>query len=372
MNVALNLLRLSVIAATLAPTTSLVHAQYVFRALPPLPGGTNSSAQATSADGRVIVGLSLVNGNYAPVRWVDGVPQELGLLPGGRFPYVYGVSDDGSVVAGHMSTTSLPLPVRWDSSGAATPISLPPDRTYGFGYGVSGDGSTIVGGMGGPAGARAFRQVFNGTLQDLGTLGSSSYARSTNFDGSVVVGYSLAASGDRAFRWTEAGGMEDLGTLGSSFLSSTATSISANGLVIVGYSGRSASDYRAFRWTRETGMQNYGTLLSWDFSVFEDVSDDGSVLVGLVGIAGGANHAMAYFPSVGMVDLNSYLPTLGINLAGWDLYRAYGVSADGRTIVGAGTLNGVSTGWAFTIVPHPGTLALGLSSFLVLSRRRSR
>src|SRR6185436_18626440 len=49
--------------------------------------------------------------------------------------------------------------------------------------------------------------------------------------------------------------------------------------------------------------------------------------------------------STGMVDLNTYLPTLGIDLSGWTLDYTADVSADGGAIVGNGTHNGATAGW---------------------------
>ena len=48
------------------------------------------------------------------------------------------------------------------------------------------------------------------------------------------------------------------------------------------------------------------------------------------------NYAFLWTPSLGMVNLNEYLPTVGVNLDGWTLIEATGLSVDGRTIVGQG------------------------------------
>jgi hypothetical protein len=51
-----------------------------------------------------------------------------------------------------------------------------------------------------------------------------------------------------------------------------------------------------------------------------------------------------------MVELNAYLSSLGVNLAGWTLTGGYGISADGRTIAGTGTHGGVEQeAWVATI-----------------------
>ena len=54
-------------------------------------------------------------------------------------------------------------------------------------------------------------------MQDLGSLGGSSYANGIN-DAGQVVGYYVTSWGTyRAFLWTASGGMQDLGTLGGRF-----------------------------------------------------------------------------------------------------------------------------------------------------------
>jgi len=49
--------------------------------------------------------------------------------------------------------------------------------------------------------------------------------------------------------------------------------------------------------------------------------------------------------SLSTVDLNTYLAAHGVDLTGWTLNEARAVSADGRTIAGNGTHNGVREAW---------------------------
>jgi hypothetical protein len=51
-----------------------------------------------------------------------------------------------------------------------------------------------------------------------------------------------------------------------------------------------------------------------------------------------------------MLDLNEYLPSLGIDITGWRLTNAYGVSGDGRTIVGEGS-HFWTEAWMATLPP---------------------
>ena len=102
------------------------------------------------------------------------------------------------------------------------------------------------------------------SADDFGGLGflpstTSSTANGISADGTVVVGY----SGLQAYSWTETGGMVGLGFLpGQSF--SNAIAASGDGSVVVGYSEYFGSSFgrRAFRWTLAGGMVSLGTLRS--------------------------------------------------------------------------------------------------------------
>jgi hypothetical protein len=66
----------------------------------------------------------------------------------------------------------------------------------------------------------------------------------------------------------------------------------------------------------------------------------------------------------------------GIDLTGWTLTSARGISADGRTIVGFGTNpDGFTEAWAFYAVPEPAQALLaatGALALLAAGRRRAR
>jgi probable HAF family extracellular repeat protein len=130
--------------------------------------------------------------------------------------------------------------------------------------------------------------------------------------------------------------MQSIGTLPGD-TAAEARAASADGSVIVGYSG--LTSIRGFRWVSGAGMQDLGPGMAIG------VNADGSVVVG-------ANASM-WTAALGRVDLNAYLPSLGINLTGWTLTTAYGVSSDGQTIVGSGVHNGVVEAWIATLAVTP-------------------
>jgi probable HAF family extracellular repeat protein len=117
------------------------------------------------------------------------------------------------------------------------------------------------------------------TSQSLGWLPGSTYTQANNVsaDGLTVVGFSHFSSGWHAIRWTQAGGIFDLGP-------GSATKASADGSVVVGESTANGGGVEAFRWTAAGGMVGLGQLGGGD-TVAEDVSGDGSVVVGYAATA---------------------------------------------------------------------------------------
>jgi len=363
-----------------------VFAQPAITNLGTLPGGHYSYAHGVNADGSVVVGGSAVNDssefNDHAFRWTRaGGMQDLGTLPGstlpfGGFSYANGVSGDGSVVIGEAAGPTDIITYRgfhWSAAGGMQDLGALPDATESFAYGVSGDGSVVVGWSHPLADIpHAFRWTAGGGMQDLGALpeGGGSVALAVNEDGSVVVGHAVPPGGNfddvRAFRWTSSQGIQSLGTLPGG-LFSEASAVSRDGSVVVGKAnpaGFGSFDYHAIRWTSAGGMQDLGALpggrLSWAYGV----SGNGSAVVGdSEGYSGPivvANLPFLWTSSLGMVDLNTYLPTLGLDLTGWELWRARAISTDGSAIVGIGYFNGDERAWLVTgmPVPEPSTFAL--------------
>jgi probable HAF family extracellular repeat protein len=140
----------------------------------------------------------------------------------------------------------------------------------------------------------------------------------------VVVGYSQAVIGQQtageAFRWTQAGGMTGLGFL-PGHDRSWATGVSADGSVVVGFSGGWTGN--AFRWTQTGGMVDLGYPAGGVWSRAQAVSADGSVVVGDWGTETIWRDGFRWTEADGTVSLGSG----GMNYI-------YDVSADGSVVVG--------------------------------------
>ena len=347
--------------------------QPIFQGLGDLPGGDfDSIAKDVSADGRVVVGMSIIFGDAADslslprfeaFRWEDGVMVGLGDLPGGPFySQAAAVSADGSVVVGLslISEGGGSEAFQW-RDGAMTGLGqLTPGEVYSRAEGVSADGSVIVGYGVSDSVISAFR-YFKGAfdiLDDLPGGGSTTIAYDVTPDGQIVLGTcSPSSGGSEVCRWVgivpEALGVLPGGLWGYAY------AVTPDGSVIVGSSG-STEGHQAFRW--EDGvMVGLGDLPDRSYPGFdtdaEDVSADRSVIVGY----NGAGRAIIWTRTGGIHDLQHLLTTLyGVDLTGWSLERAYGVSANGRTIVGYGTNpSGDREAWIVRLPPTPTIPAVG-------------
>jgi probable HAF family extracellular repeat protein len=311
-----------------------------------LVGGTTSNAFDVNSDGSVVVGTSQsAEGNRA-FRWTRlGGMVSLGTMDG--FPtHAGGVNEHGTVVTGNNMNTNGGLSFRWTSAGGMQNLGTLPGGELSYGWGINGDGSVIVGYSYGPG--RGYRWTAAGGMQNLGTLpgGSYSESRAVSSDGNVVAGYSTITFPGHAARWTQVTGWQDIGTLGGGHMS-IAQGISGNGQVIVGESYLPGNwPGNAFRWTDGGGMQDLGPS-----STAFDANWDGSIIVGKV-----QGWAMLWSSSTGMVDLNNWLPSQGVNLSGWQLTSAEAISPDGSAIAGSGVHNGIMRGWVVTGLPGSDTV----------------
>jgi uncharacterized membrane protein len=165
-------------------------------------------------------------------------------------------------------------------------------------------------------------------LQSIGTLPppfNVSFVNGVSADGLVVVGYSASPSpgpgvpGDEVpIRWTAAGGMEPLGSLGGNY--GVAVAASADGSVITGQSALvpGSSNQHPFRWTRPGGMVDLGLPAGAITGGATGISSDGSAICGSAIWTGGS--AGFRWTPAGMQSFGTHL-------------NAMAISADGAVIV---------------------------------------
>ena len=281
-----------------------------------LTGYSTSFATSISGDGAIVVGWCFngTPGGSRGFRWtasggMQALPSPFGVSA------AFGISADGATVAGRTSFTSGGHACRWVASGAAQDLGVLPGASSSFAVASSADGSVICG-YDQDVLNRSWRWTPATGMQDLGIVSASGHATAINSDGSVIVGQ---ASG-RAWRWTVAGPL-DLGLLpGATY--AEANSVSSDGSVVTGESGG-----QAFRWTSGGRIQNLGMPAGAITSSAAAVSGDGRAVVGSCVVAG--EGAACYWDTLAgtAVDLNRYLPSIGVDLTGWSLSQAVGVTA---------------------------------------------
>ena len=348
----------------------------IFLGLGDLDGGLYlSRANAVSADGTTVVGLSSSELGGQAFRWTaEAGMQGLGDLPGGAFQgEAFDVSGNGGVIIGSSESSGgfFPEGFRWESGVMTDLGTFQAGWTSSHPRGISRDGSTIVGGGGSPNGFEAFRWTTVNGFEGLGDFPGGEFesqANAVSSDGSVVAGLGQFNGGAEAFRWTPDSAMVGLGFLpGAEFRSSAAVGMTGDGRTIVGLS-TSGSGTQGFRWTEEDGMSPLGPYLGL-FTALA-VSDDSSIIVGTV-FADSIFFASIWDEVNGLRNLQDVLGLdFGLDLAGWTLEKASDISADGSVIVGTG-INpfGQTEAW-IAVIPEPTTLALLVAGAWLIPRRR--
>lgn len=228
------------------------------------------------------------------------------------------------------------------------------------GWGMSGDGLSVVGlGWVNAGSAHAIRSDLVGPPVDLGSTAPerSTRANATNFDGSVVVGWQDGVTGFRQGAVWSDGVQTLIFDQNSGGELSEAIGVTADGQWVIG-AGSFANGDQAYRWSAAAGVESLGHLDPTFRGAATGISDDGAVIVGFDRPFGPAllGQGFIWTESTGMVNLNTFAASLGIDTQGVTMSIPLGISADGRTIVGQGLGGGGARGFILTI-PAFGTPA---------------
>jgi probable HAF family extracellular repeat protein len=328
-------------------------------------GSVWSEAHATSGDGSVVVGNSLVENPRKPNTdlteafiWEAGVMTGLGFLEvskGNDQSVATAISADGTVVAGRSNVSDPNNPRRkaseafiWEA-GVMTGLGFLAEDGIDYhseALAVSGDGLVVVGlasntDPSDPTNSvdEAFRWE-GGAMTGLGFLQNDtknprSEATGVSYDGSTVIGTSNVDHPDvpdtsvsQAFVWID-GVMTGLGFLSDSPgpYESIATAVSADGSVVVGES-KLATGIEAFVWTAESNeMRSLRSVLEED---------------------------------------------LGVDLTGWTLDKPPVISSDGETMIALATNPDGDVEVFVTYLPEPaGGIYAGIALLAWMGRRRS-
>jgi uncharacterized membrane protein len=301
-----------------------------------LPGSTSSYAYGVSGDGSTVVGVS---GTMA-FRWTTGSGiQDLGKLAGASLAGAYAANYDGSIIVGD-STKSQSRAFRWSQSSGMEALDVPSSSgpypwSNTMAFGISSNGLSISG-YGLDTSFNSLKWGAPSYSLSVGQPGSLSWGTSGN--GQVTVG----ALYDRIYKWSTIDGAQDLGD-------GYARGANYDGSVIVGSSG-----VNAFRWNESGGLQIIGS------GEAISTSADGSIVVGYDSAS-----AFAWTTNDGRKNLSQYLSDLGVDVSGWSLEKAEGISYDGSTIVGQGVFNGTRQAFV-AMIPEPSSVSLFLAGGLLL------
>jgi probable HAF family extracellular repeat protein len=322
-----------------------------FNALGDLPGGEfQSSANAVSSDGSIVVGYSGSENGLEAFRWENGVMTALGDLPGGEnYSYASGVSADGSVVVGFSKSENGQEAFRWEDGTISAIGDLNINSTASSALSVSSDGSVIVGWSKNERGNSKAFIYKNNSITRLGNISSGFYTSSVvdvSEKGDVIVGTGITQRGGDSFIYKN-NTLNSIGDLRGGNYLSNAKSLSADGSVVVGHSNSSRGQ-EAFRWKNNI-MQGLGDIEGGHFnSTATDVTADGSIVIG-TGSSAKGEEAMIWLESSNkMQAISDLLNQDGFDLEslGWKaLISAKAISDDGTTIVGSGSRNGNLEAW---------------------------
>lgn len=335
----------SVLFAALSPSVAL--AQPVFYGLGDLPGGEfQSNALAISGDGRTVVGQSVSAQGTEAFYWTSGQGiTGLGDVEGGDLrSQARAVNEDGSVIVGEANEADGPLAVRWVALGGRQIERLPlPDGVEGHSsaFGISADGKTTVGWLSHGLKVRPARWTDTGATElELPGKIEFGQASGATADGSTIVGYLNLDHVRTAYMWKDGHGSAL--PLHDGWKEAAADSISADGAVVT---GDCSPKHTAVAW-RAGQPEELPNLVQFERAA--GVSEAGTVIVGTSGMVvhtftGGKEQvvhqdsAVIWTQAEGIRKVEAVLVAAGVDLGGWKLRSATGVSADGSVICGTGT-----------------------------------
>jgi hypothetical protein len=336
-----------------------------------LPGGAFFSEirDATKVNGVIMaVGNSARTANAfagnAGVLWTsDRGLQELppvvrndvsGSLVSGR-----DITSDGRAIAGSAfssATINDRAAVIVTDNGTTNVVlgSLSASRVIAYANAISDDGMVAYGSSFANFGNEVFRWSPSTGIVGLGFLNpaddtSAPAARGVSSDGSVMVGISTAppAYVNRAFRYVHGFGMTALPLLPGG-AGNNAIAVTTDGNVVLGWGDSPVYPNGEFiRWNTSAGTTEAlgspePTLIPRSIGA---ITADGQVAIVSYNDID-ITLTISYLRNAhGWFELNAVMADAGVDLAGWVLDGAWGVSSDGTLLFGSGQHNGDVEGW---------------------------
>ncbi|MGB1129751.1 MAG: hypothetical protein ACPG4K_06860 [Haloferula sp.] len=316
----------------------------------------SSNLLGTNQAGTYLCGSGTTGAQSSPsvyaTRWnaSTGLIQLPDLSSSGiNFSFAVDSSSNGQMIIGRSLTTNGFRAFLWTETGAPNGTTsdlgflLPTPILTGDEVGVTSSASAITPSGSHVVGKSGYSVVTVETVQPPPII---TYEYIDNGDGTYTLVPKLTPvdpydvrtvieQGNEAFIWTSGGGMVGLGDLpGGGAKSSDALAVSSDGSVVVG-SGNSGQGPEAVIW-RNGVIEALGDLDGGETNArLLDINSSGSIAVGQGTTASGAV-AMVWNDALGLGNLKSLLVGQGVDMSGWTLTEATGISEDGQVIVGNG------------------------------------
>jgi len=298
-------------------------------------GGGDSNGTSINASGQ-IAGIS---GDHA-FLYSGGTMTDLGVLGTGIFSLGLGINNSGQVVGVSATDFDELEHAFLYSGGTMTDLgTLGGTRSWAF----SINNLSEITGFSYTSNAVHVFLVSGGIMSDLGTLGGAFGEGFGINDSGQVTGISDTTDDEFQHAFLYSGGtMTDLGTLGGD--SSQGNGINASGEVTGSSSTSADNATHAFSYSGGT-MTDLGVLGTGIFSSGFGINSFGQIVGESSTTPFGNFHAFVYTPGVGMVDLNTLIPSD----SGWILRGAFGINDSGQ-ITGYG-INPSGLSHAFLLTP---------------------
>ncbi|MCA9254374.1 MAG: hypothetical protein KDA33_02000, partial [Phycisphaerales bacterium] len=323
-------------------------------------GFLGEPVQSASKSGFADIALP-PNYKWRPFRKVPGAPIEI-LTEDCHFPsQVDGISPDGDSVVGYATLDGRSTAFRWTpSEGMRFLTSNADGLRYSYAKAASLNGAVVVGyayekgaftfkafRWSATEGVTLFKAPYVQNPDGPNTLTSTTdnFARAVDVsdDGRAITIYAGVGEAARAFYWTEETGVVSLDDSTDPSTNSTPTAISGDGLTVIGEVRRDT--HRPFRWTLSEGLVFLDGLddspatgqafaVSYDGSVIVGTTFDGESIVPYIWDS--ANGMRTILSAMEPEDAEKY--------QNWTLRAPYAITADGRTVYGAGYNNETGEG----------------------------
>ncbi|OAB75762.1 T9SS type A sorting domain-containing protein [Cochleicola gelatinilyticus] len=288
-----------------------------------------------------------------------------GVVPAPGIGGKTGISDDGLTIGASSfnSDSGLIELSRYDvATQTWTPlggIGGDDGQEASSSHAISGDATTIVGlgytAGGGQGNAHAISWTEATGMVDLGSTVANAFSRAnaTNLDGTVIGGWQDQASGFRQGAvWIN--GVQELIEFPNGDGAGEVQTISNNGAWVGGI-GNFANNFQAWRWNQETGIETLGPPTTAGYrGVTSGLNEDGTIAIGYYrpnGLPAIFGEGFIWTEAQGVIELNEYAASLGIDTQGVILSLPLDISADGSTIVGSGRQGDATVGFVLKLAP---------------------